>query len=79
MIPSDLERYDVGLLGYVKLTRNIHGFQSKQFWAQLPHFPCSISSSILLVFNMILTDLERYNVGLLEYVINLGNMDNSVK
>jgi len=48
-ILSDLERCDVGLPEYVKIMRNIHGFQSKQFWAQLPHFPCSISSSILVV------------------------------
>ena len=30
-ILSDLERYDVGLPEYVKIMRNIHGFQSKQF------------------------------------------------
>jgi hypothetical protein len=49
MILSDLERYDVGLPEYVKVMRNIYSFQSKEFWAQLPHFPCSISSSILVV------------------------------
>ena len=49
MILSDLERYDVGLPEYVKIMRNVNGFRSKEFWAQLPHFPCSISSSILVL------------------------------
>jgi hypothetical protein len=49
MILSDLERYDVGLLEYVNIMRNFNGFRSKEFWAQLPHFPCSISSSILVL------------------------------
>ena len=49
IILSDLERYDVGLPEYVKIMRNIYDLQSKLFWAQLPHFPCSISLSILVV------------------------------
>jgi hypothetical protein len=48
-ILSDSERYDVRLPEYVKITRNIYFFRSKEFWAQVPHFSCSISSSILVV------------------------------
>ena len=48
-ILSDSERYDVGLPEYVKIMRNIYSFQSKEFWAQVPHFSCSISLSILVI------------------------------
>jgi len=36
MAMSDLERYNVGLPEYVKIMRNIVGFQSKQFWPSYP-------------------------------------------
>jgi len=46
---SDPEGYDVGLPEYVKITRYTYGFRSKEFWAQVPYFSCSTSSSILVV------------------------------
>jgi len=49
MIFSNSERYNVGLQEYVKIMRNIYSFQSKEFWAQVPHFSCSISLSILVI------------------------------